>query len=42
MNNGCTIDHFDFNSKNKFTSYGYFKEERFMSDLDFDLEKQQM
>ncbi|KFN02977.1 peptidase [Bacillus clarus] len=39
---GCKIDHPDFNSSNKFAGYGYFKDERLFTNSDSDFQKQQM
>ncbi|MDA2519961.1 S8 family serine peptidase [Bacillus cereus] len=39
---GCKVDHPDFNSTNKFASYGYFKNERLFVNTDSDFQKQQM
>ncbi|KEK25067.1 S8 family serine peptidase [Bacillus gaemokensis] len=39
---GCKIEHPDFNSTNKFAGYGYFQEERLITNLDSDFQIQQM
>lgn len=39
---GCKIDHPDFNSINKFAGYGYFKNERLFVNSDSDFQREQM
>ena len=39
---GCKLDHFDFDSLNKFTSWGYLRGERLITAVDIDADPNQM